>query len=140
MLNYHHEPKCSWTDHWQLYWQVVMNQGWKSIVIAYWNDNPKLRINNTRRVERKPYHHCTQVRQSECCITRRKGDALVKLYQSATIQMTHVVKTQSCTSSRDRRSPAKTVRFSGEPVCPKQIAQRHVSGQPDTVDGAALAK
>ena len=35
---------------------------------------------------RKTYHYCTQVRQSEFCITRKKCGAVERLYQSATSQ------------------------------------------------------
>ena len=86
MLTYHHQPICSWADRWQLYCQVVVNQAWKSTVIACRNDKPKWKTNTTRRVERKTYPHCTQGRQSAFWIARGKRGALERLCQSAMSQ------------------------------------------------------
>ena len=132
MLNYHHQPRSSWADHRQLYCQVVVNQARQSTDIVCRNDTSKWRTNTRRRVERKTKHQCTQVRQSQFCITRRKRDALERLFQSAT--------SQEATWWKRQMAPADAIvhifESSDEPARPTQIVQQHVSDQPDSVEEA----
>ena len=68
-------------------------------------------IVHARRVERKTYHHRTQIRQSELCITGRKRGALegcIKVRRAKKLRGGNAKwHTQLCTSSRARGLPGE---------------------------------
>ena len=110
MLNYHHQTRCSWADHWQLYCQVVVNEDKTSRK----EDQPSL---YTGRGSQN-YHH------------QKKTWCPGKIISKCNEPRSYVVETPNGTRMRRNRahlrelvaSPAKTVRFSEEPARPKRFS------------------